>query len=137
MTGEQKKDWNAFYDNGAAADFLVEFNGQALFNFTPGKGFWALSRNPINIPGRQVNTVNLTGNSFPVSLHNSWNIISNPFEKNVSVADIRAANGLAQNVIFHNFNGSFPAAGTSTLVPYEGYYFFNDGTHNTLNIPYP
>ncbi|MDO8549948.1 MAG: hypothetical protein Q7S39_07360, partial [Ignavibacteria bacterium] len=136
-SGTHKKDWNVFYDNGAEPIALLEFNGQATFNFTPGKGFWALSRNPITVPAQQVNTVTLTGDAFSISLHNGWNIISNPFEKNVNVADIRAANGLAQNAIFHNFNGSFPAGGATTMVPYEGYYFFNDGTHPTLDIPYP
>jgi hypothetical protein len=137
FTGEQKKDWNVFYDNGANTDFLVEYNGSATFNFKPGQGFWALSRNPITISERQVNSVSLTGDAFRISLNNGWNIIANPFEKNVSAADIRTANSLAQNSIFYNFTGSFPAAGTTILTPYEGYYFFNDGTRSNLNIPYP
>jgi len=136
-SGSQKKDWNVFYDDGSEPINLLEFNGQATFNFRPGKGFWALSRNPINVPSQQVNSVNLTGNAFPIALHNGWNIISNPFEKNVNVADIRTANGLPQNAIFHNFTGTFPTGGSTVLTPYEGYYFFNDGTHPNLNIPYP
>ena len=137
IDGVQKKDWDAFYDDGSDPINLTEFNGQALFSFTPGKGFWILSKNPINIPSQDVNSVNLTGISFPIPLHNGWNIISNPFEKAVSVADIKTANGLGQNSNFFDFKGSFTSNGASTLNPYEGYYFFNDGTHSSLNIPYP
>ncbi|MGB8320483.1 MAG: hypothetical protein WCE54_20285, partial [Ignavibacteriaceae bacterium] len=61
IDGIQKKDWNAFYDDGSEPINLTEFNGQALFSFTPGKGFWVLSKNSIIIPSTDVNSVNLTG----------------------------------------------------------------------------
>ncbi len=137
ITGTHKKDWNVFYDDGSEPINLTEFNGQPLFNFTPGKGFWALSRNPINV-SRQVNTVALLAdNTVSINLHTGWNIISNPFEKSVSVADIRTANGLAANATFHNFNGSFPTGGATTMAPYEGYYFMNPDGRGSLSIPYP
>ena len=49
VTGTRKTDWNAFYDNGAASNYLVEFDGSANFNFKPGNGFWLLSKNTITI----------------------------------------------------------------------------------------
>ncbi len=133
ITGTQKKDWNVFYDDGSEPINLTEFNGQATFNFTPGKGFWALSRNSINV-SRQVNTVTLAGNAFNIPLHSGWNIISNPFEKNVSLADIRNANTLP-NAIIYSFSGNFTQP--ASMAPYEGYYFLNPDGRASLSIPYP
>ena len=127
--GEHKKDWNVFYDNGIdspnSSDYLIEFNGQATFNFTPGKGFWALSRNPVTVSG-QVNTVALlANNTFNIPLHSGWNIISNPFEKSVTLPGI----------VLHAFNGNFTQ--TNTMVPYEAYYYMNANNNPSLSISYP
>src|SRR3990172_8350541 len=61
-TGTWKTDWNAFYDNGAATDYLIEYDGSANFNFKPGNGFWLLSKNTISI-NAQVNSVTLAGDN--------------------------------------------------------------------------
>jgi hypothetical protein len=135
ISGTQKTDWNMFYDNGATDNYFEEYNGSTTFNFTPGKGFWVLSRNAINV-NTQVNTVTLAGdNTYSVTIHSGWNIISNPFEKNVSLADIQNANGLAANAIIYAFNGNFSQP--TTMSPYEGYYFNNVTGLNSLKIPYP
>ncbi|HSP87036.1 MAG TPA: T9SS type A sorting domain-containing protein, partial [Ignavibacteriaceae bacterium] len=63
-----------------------------------------------------------------------WNIISNPFEKPVSLADIRNANALP-NAIIHAFSGGFTQP--TTMAPYEGYYFLNPDERGSLSIPYP
>jgi uncharacterized pyridoxamine 5'-phosphate oxidase family protein len=133
MTGNHKTDWNIFYDNGAAENFLQEFSNQATFNFTPGKGFWALSRTTVNV-NRQVNTVPLLAdNTATINLHTGWNIISNPFEKNVTLADFRNANGLP-NAILYAFGGNFTQS--NVMAPYEAYYFMNPDGRGTLSIPY-
>jgi hypothetical protein len=135
ISGTQKTDWNMFYDNGAADNYFVEYNGSTTFNFAPGKGFWVLSRNAINV-NTQVNTVTLAGdNTYSVAVHSGWNIISNPFEKNVSLTDIQNANGLTANAIIYAFNGNFSQP--TTMLPYEGYYFNNVTSLNSLKIPYP
>jgi hypothetical protein len=133
ITGTQKKDWNIFHDNGASTNFFEEFNGSEKFNFGSGRGFWALSKNPINV-SRKVNTVQLAfDNSYSIDLHDGWNIITNPFEKNVNLADISNANG--GGIVFHAFNGNFSQP--ITMVPYEGYYFNNATNLQSLKIPYP
>ncbi|MBL1213642.1 MAG: T9SS type A sorting domain-containing protein [Ignavibacteriae bacterium] len=132
LSGSSGTDWVAYYDNGAAQDYLTAFNSTSTFNFSPGKGFWILSKNNFNI-NQQVSTVPLAGdNSYSIPLHSGWNIISNPFEINVSWASIRAANTITENL--HSFNGSYSQA--SVLVPYQGYYYFNTGNAPTLKIPY-
>jgi hypothetical protein len=133
ISGEQKKDWNLFHDNGAAANFIEEFDGSTKFNFGSGRGFWVLSKNQINV-NRQVSTLTLVGNAYPITLLNGWNIITNPFEKNVSLTDIRNLNGLP-NAVIHSFNGNFSQP--TTMVPYEGYYYNNVNNLQSLQIPYP
>lgn len=124
ISGTHKKDWNMFHDNGDAANFFEEYDGSAKFNFGQGKGFWVLSRSAVNV-NRQVNTVALTGDAFNIPLNPGWNIISNPFEKSVSIP----------GAVFHSFNGNFTP--TNTMVPYEGYYFNNTDNSTSINIPYP
>ena len=67
--GTRGTDWNAFYDNGAATNYLIEYDGTNNFNFSPGKGFWLLSKNAINI-NAQVTSVVLAGDntySIPIT----------------------------------------------------------------------
>ncbi len=132
LGGNSGTDWVAFYDNGAATDYLVGYSSTGTFNFTPGKGFWILSKNNFSV-SQQVNTVTLAGdNSYSIPLHNGWNIISNPFEINVSWASVRAANSITENL--HDFNGSYTLA--PNMVPYKGYYYFNAVNAPNLKIPY-
>ena len=49
LSGSSGEDWIAYYDNGTASDYLVEYDGTGTFNFTPGKGFWVLSKAAVEI----------------------------------------------------------------------------------------
>ena len=136
-TGTQKKDWNAYFDNGAASNFLQEFDGSSTFSFSPGKGFWVLSKDPINVNGPS-NTVKLSvDNTYPITLNSEssgFNIISNPFEKSVSWTDIQNLNGLSANDFLFDWTGVWTHA--AQLEPYKAYYFKNNNSLTTLRIPY-
>ena len=136
VTGTNKKDWNAYYDNGNTQDYLVEFDGSANFNFVPGKGFWILSKNPFSI-NQSVSAVALSAdNTYSISIHAGWNIISNPFEKTINWSDIANQNGLNSNEIIYYWNGS-TYTNPSTFETYKGYYFNNIVTTRTiLKVPY-
>ena len=134
ITGTRGTDWNAFYDNGAASNYLIEFDGSATFNFKPGNGFWLLSKNAISV-STNVNTVSLAGdNTYSIALHTGWNIISNPFERSTNWAAVIAANGLAANAVINSWNGSWSQPAVFT--PYTAYYFNNTGSLTSLKIPY-
>src|SRR4030066_2602802 len=134
ITGTRKTDWNAFYDNGAAANYLVEYDGSANFNFKPGNGFWILSKNNVSI-NAQVNSVPLAGdNSYSIPLHTGWNIISNPFERSTNWAAVQTANGLAGNTVIYDWGGTW--TNPTSFIPYKAYYFNNITGLNTLKIPY-
>jgi hypothetical protein len=132
--GTQKQDWNVYYDNGAAENYLLEYDGSTTFAFKPGNGFWMLSKNAVNV-NMQVSTVNLAGdNTYSISLHSGWNIISNPFERSTSWLDVRNANGLGVNTVIYDWDGTWNTV--QTFFPYKGYYFNNTGGLTSLKIPY-
>ncbi len=134
-SGTQKKDWDAFYDNGNTDNYLVEFDGSSNFNLGQGKGLWFLSKNSISV-SQTVNTVTLSqDNSYSIPIHSGWNIISNPFEKSVAWANVQNMNGLAANTLIYNWNGNW--TNPSSMNPYDGYYFNNTQGLTSLKIPYP
>jgi Secretion system C-terminal sorting domain len=134
ISGTQKKDWNAFYDNGASTNFLKEFDGSSTFNFAPGKGFWILSKNQFNTNATVQTVTLLTDNTFSISLHSGFNIISNPFENSVSWADVQNLNGLVANDFLFDWSGVWTHA--AQMQPYKGYYFINTNNLTSLKIPY-
>ena len=134
VSGSQKTDWNAFYDNGAAADYLVEYNGSANFTFKPGNGFWLLSKNSVNV-NVQANSVSLAGdNTYSIPLHSGWNIISNPFERSTNWAAVQNANGLTGNAVIYDWGGTW--TNPTSFLTHKGYYFNNITGLNSLKIPY-
>ncbi len=136
-TGTQKKDWDAYFDNGASSNFLVEFDGSSTFNFKPGKGFWVLSKNPFTVGG-QVDNVKLSAdNTYSITLNSGtsgFNIISNPFDVSVSWADVQNQNGLSTNDFLFDWTGVWTHA--TQMEPYKAYYFKNTNSLSTLKIPY-
>ncbi|MDY0083036.1 MAG: T9SS type A sorting domain-containing protein [Ignavibacteriaceae bacterium] len=124
-------DWRAFWDPGTGA--YTEYDGSAVFNVTSGKAFWVISKNTINV-NKSVNTV-IVGddNTYPIPIHSEWNLISNPFNKNISWLAVQNGNSITQPIHFFQ-NGSY--TNPDKLEPYNGYYFFNSTNLPFLKIPY-
>jgi hypothetical protein len=134
VTGTRKTDWNAYYDNGAASNYLIEYDGSTNFNFKPGNGFWLLSKNAVTV-NEQVNSVAIAGdNTYSISLHSGWNIISNPFERSTNWSGVQFTNLLGSNALIYDWNGSWATA--SLFSPYKAYYFNNVNNQTSLSIPY-
>ncbi|HEX2869111.1 MAG TPA: Ser-Thr-rich GPI-anchored membrane family protein [Ignavibacteriales bacterium] len=132
--GEVKKDWTMYYDNGNSTDYYVEYDGSQSFNFAPGKGFWVISRNAINLSG-DVKTVALSSDgTYSINLdHGGWNIISSPFDIAVQWSAVQSMNSISENI--SSWNGSNFIA-SAVMNPYEGYYFYNSKDLKTLKLPY-
>jgi hypothetical protein len=136
MTGTPGKegDWRAFWDPGSG-DYTEFSDGSNLFNLTPGRGLWTISKNPVNINLANINTVQLTADySYSIPLHDQWNIISNPFDKAVAWTDVVSANPGIQPIHFFN-NSAYTQP--EIFEPYKAYYFMKTGSSNQLKIPYP
>ncbi len=135
VTGTQKTDWRMYSDNGASSNFLVELSGGSTLGV--GQGYWLLKRGSLSI-SRSVSAVSLGSDAtYAISLHSGWNIIGNPFDKNVAWSAILTANGITATATtrIQEYTGSYATA--TTLEPYEGYYYFNSGNLSSLKIPYP
>ena len=141
--GSSGEDWIAYHDNGTTTDYLVEYDATGTFNFAPGKGFWVLSKTPVEINRSsstvplEYKTVQVNSNQdnrivTPINLHNEWNIITNPYEIGISWAEVQTINDVSVSI--HAFNGNYSTS--STLQPYEGYYFNNVTNLSELHIPY-
>ena len=137
--GTQGEDWNAFFDTGRESDnqdeFLSSFDraNPAIFSFKPGRGFWVIQKQPWQVSGNASSVPLNLVNTFPVELHEGWNIISNPFDRAVSRSAVETLNPGIQP--FYAFNGSYSES--TALTPFEGYYFMNESGRDTLWIPYP
>ena len=140
ISGDHKIDWNIYFDNGTNSEYLTEFDGTSTFNFSPGKGFWILSKNSFSI-NDSAESVALSGeNTFDIDLHTTtgdislYRIISNPFEKNVSWASVQNMNNLNTSDYLFDWNGEWSHA--SQMEPYKAYYFINANNLSSLKIPY-
>ncbi|MGE5438673.1 MAG: T9SS type A sorting domain-containing protein [Bacteroidota bacterium] len=130
--GEHKKNWNAFYDNGKAENYLIEYDNSTAFTFRPGNAFWVVSKNALNVSA-QVNPVTTDGlGMYEIPLHSGWNLISNPFTSEVSWASVKLANQLPANSLIYSWNGSW--SNPASMSPYEGYYFNNTNNLTSLKL---
>lgn len=134
MSGTEGKngDWRAFQDPGSGE--YLEYDGSSMFNFTPGGAFWVVSKNQINI-NQSVNTVLLSSdNTYSIPLHSEWNLISNPFEKNIIWEDVKNINSITQPIQYYQ-SGSYNS-NIINFEPYKGYYYYNSTGLTALKIPY-
>jgi hypothetical protein len=135
FSGTRNVDWQAFWDNGAATNYLVEFDGSSTFRFSLGRAFWVITRGALNI-NRIVNAPPINSAlEAELSLNTGWNLITNPFSSTISWSKIQSTNGT--NAPIYTFNGSFSTS--SNFDPYVGYYFFNGSPNTTLTklrVPY-
>jgi hypothetical protein len=134
MTGTQKTDWQAYWDNGADTNYQIENDGTSTFNFTPGNAFWFISDKLITL-NKTVSTVPLSSNlTYSITLHSGWNLISNPFGISVPWSVVEDNNNITQP-IWEFSSGSYDSS--ITFEPYQGYYFYNSSTsRNSLTLPY-
>lgn len=125
-------DWRAFWDAGSGA-FREYSSSDTIFKFVPGRAFWVLSKNAVNI-NQNVNAVPVNSNdAYLIPVHNEWNLISNPFNKSISWNTIQNLNSTVQPIHFYQ-NGSY--SNPVNFEPYKGYYFFNNTNLKYLTIPY-
>ena len=131
VTGENNTDWQAAYYNGAT-ETSVKFDNSSAFRFSPGKGFWLLSRNGWSV-NQTVTNVSLNDeNAYSISLTRRWNIIASPFDKTIDWSSVQQLNNISGTI--HYWEDSYSTS--ATLEPYKGYFYFNVDGRNSIQIPY-
>ena len=135
--GEAGSEWQAFWDDGSAEDYLVEHDGSETFAFRPGRGFWLTSRQEWTLTD-SVKAVPLGADqATTIPLHEGWNIISNPMRENVPWSAVETANSDSLQPAW-GFDGSFQEADTlRSATAGQAYYFLNDQGLDSLTVPYP
>ncbi|MCX6143621.1 MAG: T9SS type A sorting domain-containing protein [Ignavibacteriales bacterium] len=136
VTGNHSEDWEVYWDNGTANDYLQQYDGGAAFQFSVGRAFWVLSKSAINIDRSVAAAPLSSAYEADVPLHPGWNLITNPFGSSIPWSRIQAANGNLTTPIY-SFFGSF--APSTSFDPCVGYYFFNGSPATTLSsikVPY-
>lgn len=132
LSGTQNKDWQVYWDNGAANNFFVAFDGSSTFQFSAGHAFWIINKGPVNINTTVPSAPLNAAQEVVIPLQSGWNLITNPFTSVIAWSKIQAAETLSEPI--YSFNGSFSES--PTLEPYVGYYFFNATNRFSLKIPY-
>ncbi len=134
FSGRQGTDWTMYYDSGAQDGTLLQFDGTAQFSFTPGRGFWALSKGAWTVDLDAAPVAVTSAGTYDIALHSGWNVIATPFHQGaIPWSSVQAVN-VGVTDMAHDFNGSYSTA--TTLDPYKAYYFFNRDDRPTLAIPY-
>ncbi len=134
IPGTNPTDWRMFADNGQPENYLIEMGAGS--SFETGRGYWLLKKSDLSISTNMamppLDTVNAV---YRIRLRSGWNIIANPFDKNVSWSSIIALNGLPPNAALYGYEGSYQ--GAPLLAPFRGYYYFNSANLPELKISYP
>ncbi len=134
FTGTPDEDWIAYLDNGNASNYYQKFGTFDDFYFTQGRAFWVLSLHNVDID-RSLEAAHLNGFSeAEISLHEGWNLITNPFNQSVSWTSVVDANNLSTYQIY-SFNGAFDTP--EKLEPFQGYLFRPSPGMGVLRIPFP
>ncbi len=129
--------WQAFWDDGSDENFLIKHDGSERFHFRPGRGFWLVSTSPWAV-GATVKTVPLgSDGTVALPLHDGWNVLSNPLDRDVRWADVSAVNGDALQTLWA-WDATFAPADTfRSAAAGEAFYFLNDQGLDALQVPYP
>jgi hypothetical protein len=139
LDGANGEAWQAYRDDGAS---LIPYeDGQSSsFTFEPGAGYWVLSTNDVSVSDTQP-TVDIGSASgdfeTTIPLHDGWNIISNPLDRDVAWSAVSSANGGSLQALWA-FDGSYSQVPMfASAKGGEAFYFLNNQNLNELVIPYP
>lgn len=134
LSGQHNVDWELYWDNGAATNYLQEYDGGSNFVAGAGRAFWLISRNGWSVSST-VSVAPLNGSlQVEIPLHAGWNMITNPFVRSIAWSRILGTNGLTGSTPLHAFNGGWTLA--DSLVPTAGYLFDNTSLQlSVLKIP--
>ena len=129
----QIPDWQAYWDNGADLDYFVEFDGGDRFILEPGRAFWVISADTLQIDMSVHSASLIDGEYVPIDLHEGWNLITNPFGRPLSWTIVKNRNGVSQPIWGYSSDGF---SMSEVMSPMAGYYYNNDVSLSQLAVPY-
>ncbi len=137
VEGDAGSDWQAFRETGAQEKSLVPFEPSSPLQFHAGNGFWLRSDKEWRVDASRATVPLEDDGTYSIELHDGWNVISNPFDLDVSWSAVEAANNRPLPPLWR-FSGAFEAASTfASARSGEAFYLLNDQGLDALRIPYP
>ncbi|MBN2423858.1 MAG: VCBS repeat-containing protein [Calditrichaceae bacterium] len=134
IDGTAGQNFQLYWDNGAASDYLVKYDDQSSMKFEKGKAYWLVMDGNLNINISDIDNSPLNNDDqTAIGIHNGWNLITNPYPEPVSWSDVLQVNGLSAIPLWDYDRGYIS---TDLLMPYKGYYFFNSSDAILLLVPY-
>ncbi len=126
--------WRAYLENGSDSNNYDEYSeSDSRFQFKPGNGFWVLSTTEIS-KSVQVQSVTVDGNdNYSINISPGWNVISNPFQKNIDWNLVQTVNGIDANLWEYRqqFQRSF------LMESFKAYYFYNNPENAKTFLLFP
>ena len=141
LSGESGADWRAFVDTGAEGEnpdeFLRELEGDDTF--ASGRGAWLLSREPWNVDTTVSGVPLDSEGNHVVALQDGWNIIVNPFDRDIPWSVVRDENDLDdEQPLWRWENGEFaPVQTLADGQEGEAFYVFNDPADERSGLVLP
>ncbi|MFV1980678.1 MAG: hypothetical protein ACC655_05940, partial [Rhodothermia bacterium] len=139
LTGSpgEEADWRAWREGSSG---LEEFTSSRSFSFSPGRGYWVLSKTQFQHQAT-VSTVPLTGGAHTIAglKTSGWNIVSNALDQDVAWSDVAAENGgnLPQLWRWGGSGGWQPATTFNSATGYEAYYLQGQAGLAQIRVPFP
>ena len=99
---------------------------------TPGRAFWLALKETSTFDTGAGTSVSLA-EPFSVSLSAGWNLVGNPFNFNVPIANVRMSSGQALDI--RAYNGSSWSVHNGPLQPFAGYAVFAEADGTLLVAP--
>jgi hypothetical protein len=136
FTGDQAKDWQVVWDNGAPTNYFVKFDGTANFIFSAGRAFWIIKKGNLNIDRPDTPAAGLNpSQEIELPVRPGWNMITNPYRVSIAWSKIQSSNSITERI--YAFNGAAGYNFSTNFDPYVGYYYFETRANPTpLKIPF-
>jgi len=143
FTGVAGEDWMAYWDNGNTnatqpEDYLIPYSVSSTFTFTTGRAFWVINKGDIRINQSDLGVFPLNEMAeAEIHVHAGYNLITSPFDKPVSWAQIKFVNELPVSTPLYEFdNDQGKFVFSETLERGIGYYFINSTNVSPLRVPF-
>lgn len=129
--GDLNKDWNVYTDNGSESNYLQSQQAQAL-TFVPGKAFWYISKNPIELEYEFAKPRIEEDNTLRIPLRPGWNMIASMLnQERINWSAISSASDVSQPIWDYQARW----IQSDEMLPMRGYYFFNAEGREELIVP--
>ena len=130
-------DWIAYREDGVEGGEPFsrrKCGASASCRFQTGNGFWVLANGAFTVEEAFPNVTTSQESDFGISIQDGWNVVSNPFERDVPWSAVQQASGTNQPLWV--WNGTWAQASTFASAKDGVAYYFRDDAIDELRVPF-